>query len=495
MKTLLKKYSSSSMLSKVKGIPYLMRIKNLAKKERAEVYIIGGVLRDIFLLGRFSKPDFDFAVSHNPLRFAKEFASLTKGKVVILDKVLRNVRVVLKRKNKVINYDFSGFRGKPFLEDLTKRDFTINTLAVKVNDYPKIKIEDHLGGLEDIRKKALRCAGKASFADDPLRIMRAFSLSALYDLKLIPETERFIVRYKNRLKETAPERVSEELFKVLSSKNTFRTFQEMDKLGVLDKLFPEIKRMKGVKQGGYHHLDVWPHSLETVRCFENSVLKTMAKGPVIADYLNEEVSQGRDRLQLIKFACLFHDIGKPKSKKVKSGRMSFYGHEKIGRDLVAGICRRMRMSSKEEDFIKNLVYLHLRPGFLADTKKLSQKAVYRFFRVAGDNAVAVIILCLSDWRATRGKLIDMAQRKRHERIMVKLIREYFEKKREKPLKRIVTGYDVMRKFKISPSPLVGKVLREIEEQRALNKVSSKRQAFEAAREIIKESYKDTVKVL
>ncbi len=474
---------------KIKSIPYFFRIKALAKKEKTEVYLVGGSLRDIFLLGGFSKPDFDFAVSRNPLRFAREFASLTKGKVVILDKALRNVRVVLKRRNEVVNYDFSRFRETPFLEDLKKRDFTVNTLAVKANDYPKIKIEDNLGGLKDIKKKSLRCAGKAVFTDDPLRIMRAFALSALYNLKLIPETEKLITRYKDRLVKTAPERISEEFFKILSSDNAFRIFQDMDKLGVLLCLFPEIKPMKKTKQGGYHHLDVWPHSLETVRCFEKSVIKKLGKDPVIAEYLNEEVSQGRNRRQLIKFACLFHDIGKPKSKKVKAGRMSFYGHEKIGRDLVAGICRKMKMSSKEEDFIKSLVYLHLRPGFLADTKTLSQKAVYRFFRRAGDNAAAVIILCLSDWRATRGPLIDMAQRKRHEKIMVKLIGEYFNKKEQKPLKRIVTGYDIMRRFKISPSPLVGRVLKEIEEQRALKKISSKKQAFEAAGEIIKKSGK------
>lgn len=258
----------------------------------------------------------------------------------------------------------------------------------------------------------------------------------------------------------------------------------MDNSGILGEFIPYIDKARGVFQGGYHHLDVWQHSLETLRQFEIFYKRKLCKDKDILDYLNEELAQDRTRKHIIKLACLLHDIGKPFAKKQKDKKTIFHTHEKIGRDLAEEIALKLRFSLKEKEFLKKLIFWHLRPGYLAGEKKPSYRAVYRFFHDTEEEGAGVIILSLSDWRATRGVLVDEKRRKKHERIMVNLIDHYFAEKKKVPLPKILNGYDIMRRFKLSPSPLIGKILKKVKEEQALGKVSTKNEAYKTAKKII-----------
>ncbi len=467
-------------LKEIKKIPYLSKIKKIAKKQDVEVYLVGGVLRDLFLAGGIQKPDFDFAVENNVEKFVQEFANQIKGRIVILDKVLRNIRVVKKKKDEIINYDFSAFRKKPFREDIKKRDFTINTLAVNINSYPVLKLIDFESGIKDLKKGIIRCVSEAAFRDDALRIMRAFSLQAKFNLKISRSTAELIKKYKHLLSEISPERISEELFKIFKNGRSYRLIKDMDNSSVFTRLFPQINPMRGIGKTGYHHLDVWGHSVETLKCFESLYIRRVQKNRDIKKYLFEEVAQSRNRLELIKFACLFHDIGKPKAMVRKEKKTLFHAHEKIGADMLDNISKRLRLSGKEAGFIKHLTLLHLRPGYLADTKRPSRRAVYRYFRDAGADAIGILLLSLADWRATRGPLTDLKKRRSHERIMFSLIDEYFKEKKKPPKKKLVTGNDIIKTLNIPPSPLVGKILKNINELQSLGKVKTKHQALKLA---------------
>ena len=462
---------------RIRKIPHLGRLKGLIKTYNADIFLVGGFLRDIFL-GVEAKFDFDFAVSKHVTKIAKEFSGIVKGRLVILDKKLRNIRVVLKKRQVIYNYDFSKFRGRSIEEDLERRDFTVNTLAVRINNFPKEDIMGHPAAKKDIERRILHCPYPESFADDPLRIMRAFSLSSLYGLRIDHKTQTLVKKYKNLLKNVAGERLAEELFKIFSARFSYDTVKLMDKLSMLASIFPEIKPMIGLNQGEYHHLDVWKHSLESLRCFETLVNKQLSKDKLILSYLKETVAQKRTREQLIKFACVFHDIGKPKAKRKKKKKTLFYSHEKIGRDLIEHTCRRLRFSLKEEEFVKRLIYFHLRPGHLAGTKLPTQRAVYRYFRDTKEDALGVLLLSLGDWRATRGPLTSTRRRRKHEKVIFSLVEGYLHKKSEKPLKKLINGFDVMRKLKIHPSPVVGSILKKIDELYALNKINTKKQALE-----------------
>lgn len=473
---------------KINKILYLNKLKKLACQHHCDLYLVGGFLRDIYLKKPL-KEDFDFTLAKNVLKFTKGFSGKIGARVVILDKVLRNVRVVLKKKKQVLHYDFSKFRGKNLVEDLERRDFTINTLAIKINDYPRVKLLDYLGAQKDLRRRLLRCASKYSLRDDPLRIMRAFSLQALYNLRIDIHTNQLIKKYRPLLAGVAQERIAEELFKIFSTDNSYRIIKSMDKLFIVEQIFPEIKPMKNLHQGRYHHLDVWNHSLETLRCFEKLVRKNLAKSEDIVSYLHQELAHKRKRIQLIKLACLLHDIGKPKAKIKKKKKTLFYGHEKIGADLTKGICQRLRLSFKEEEFVRKLVYFHLRPGYLADIKKPTRRAVYRYFRDTKDEAIGILITSLSDWRATRGPLTSPQRRRKHEKVIFTMMDEYFKKKKETPLKRLIDGYGLMAKFKLKPSPIIGKVLKHIEELQDLGKIKTKKEALNVAKKIIARSFK------
>src|SRR4030042_985332 len=191
----------------------------------------------------------------------------------------------------------------------------------------------------------------------------------------------------------------------------------MDDFSILKEIFPEIEPMRGLAQGRYHHLDVWRHSLEALRCFENLIAKDLAGNRQITYYLKENIAQNRARFQLIKLACLFHDVGKPKARIRKEKKTLFYGHEKIGLKMTEKILRRLKFSLKEEEFIKKLIFFHLRPGYLANTKKPSRRAVYRYFRDAKEEAIGILLLSLADWRATRGPLTNPGQRRKHEAVI------------------------------------------------------------------------------
>lgn len=472
--------------NKIRTIPHISKLKKLSRDYNVDIYLVGGFLRDIFLKAG-AKEDFDFALSRSTDKLARAFSKITKGRLVILDKALRNVRVVLKRGKKIYNYDFSKFRAKNIAGDLQKRDFTINTLAVKINTFPNVEVIDYLEAKKDIEKRILRCASLSSFIDDPLRIMRAFSLASIYNLRIEEETKELVKKYSSHLSDVAGERVAEELFKILSVAGSFRTLGLMDNLSILEKVFPEIRPMRNLGQGEYHHLDVWNHSLEALRCFEALTNRKFNRDLRLLSYLGQDVAQKRNRAQLIKFACLFHDIGKPKARRKKKKRTLFYSHEKIGQDLIEIICRRLRLSFREEEFIKRLIYFHLRPGYLADIKRPTQRAVYRYFRDTKEEAVGILLLSLADWRATRGPLTNSQRRSKHEKVLFSLIDEYFNKKSRKPVKRLVNGYDVMKRFKIGPSPVIGRILRKIEEAQALGQIKTRLKALEYASKIYSKS--------
>lgn len=467
----------------LKKIPYLSLISRIGVKIRINIWLVGGFLRDVYLKKRKVFLDFDFCVEKDVFSIAKQFAREVSSKIITLDEKQGSFRVIVKYKGMIYTYDFTLMRGESFKEDLSLRDFTINTLALNLNDKNKILL-DYLGARKDIDRKILRSVKEEVFLDDPLRILRAFSFMANYGFHLDKKTKDAIEKYRNILKNVSGERINEELFKIFSSDNSYFVISKMDNSGILSEIIPYIDKGRGVFQGGYHHLDVWQHSLETLRQFEIFYRRKLCKDKDIFDYLNEELAGLRKRIHIIKLACLLHDIGKPLAKKEKDKKTIFHTHEKIGRDLAHQIALKLRFSFKEREFLKKLIFWHLRPGYLAGEKSPSHRAIYRFFHDTEEEGVGVIILSLSDWRATRGVLIDEKRRKKHERVMVDLIDRYFAEKKKVPLPKIIDGYDIMRKFKLSPSPLIGKILKKVREEQALGKVSTKDEAYKAAKKII-----------
>ena len=449
------------------------------------IYLVGGYLRDL-QLGMETK-DFDFAVSRDALGLARSFAKRINGAYVLLDEEHGCARVVKKVNGQPHVYDFADFRAGTIEKDLALRDFTINTLSLdllKLEDSSEVSdvLVDARHGLRDIKERRIRQTSVKAFREDPLRMMRAFSLKAALGFSIELKTLNQIRKEKDLINGVSYERVRDELFKVLETGNAAAVLRSMDRMGLLERIIPQVRVMFACKQGTYHHLDVWPHSLETVAQLEG-VYRQVREDREVRDYLAESLGGNRSRLALMKLAALLHDIGKPDTRKRERGRVSFHGHEHVGKNIVRHIALMLKLSVRERHALEDMVRWHLRPGYLSNFKQPSEKAVYRYFRDARDEAVSVLLLSLADQRATRGPATTQSDQEHHENICLSLVRRHFARTKEQPLVRLINGDDLIRKLKLKPSPLFARILSEVEEKQSLGKIKTKKEALVLAGEL------------
>ena len=445
-------------------------------------------MRDLILAREKVNPDFDFAVKKGAITFGRALASKLRLGFVVLDKEHGACRLVKKIGAQTYTFDFTDFRGQDLEKDLGKRDFTINSIALELekvfgNQDLSSALIDPCGARKDLKSKVIRLAGRASFREDPLRILRAFSFAGRLGFRIDQETLKEAKARKAQLAKVSFERVRDELFKIFDSQEAYDCLLVLDKLKILEIIFPELKKMAGIGQGPYHHLDVKQHTLESVRQME-LILKNI-KEQEVQDFLDTYICSDRSRRQLLKLAALLHDIGKPKTLRRKKGRITFHGHERVGVFLSEDIAKRLKLSNDESYSLRKIILCHLRPGFLADSDNPTARAKFRFFRDAGREALSVLLLSLADQRATQGPLTTAEGRLRHERVVSRLIREKLEKSKKKEEPRLLNGNDLMKKFKLAPSPLIGKILAGIEELQAIGKIKTKAEAFKAAARLAK----------
>ena len=407
-------FTINCLCPSLKITPQLQIIRDIAGRRKVEVHLVGGFCAII--------------VSETPGRtLILPWKRMPWTSRAFLPAALKGVRRAgpgtrlrprgQKSDGKIWTFDFSDFRARSFRQDLTLRDFTINTLSMdlaklngstrlpalsktrlpalsktklpalskKLPALSKTRLEDVLAdgkkGLRDLRAKRIRRVAVKAFRDDPLRLLRAFSLSAILDFKIEPQTLAQIRREKNLLRGVSYERIRDEIFKILETERAAAALKAMDKAGLLDKVIPQVKVMYHCAQKGtYHHLDVWPHSLEVVAQFDN-VVREMGNNPDVVEYLNESLGGNRTRRALLKLIALLHDIGKPETRKEAGrGKLTFYGHERVGKNIVTYIARMLKLSTGERHALEDMVLWHLRPGYLSNFQKPSEKSIYRYLR-------------------------------------------------------------------------------------------------------------------
>ncbi len=467
---------------------------NTSDKLSAEIFIVGGIIRD-FLLKRISPEvpfvEIDFAVKRDTEKLARIFAKDIGGNFILLDEKTSTFRVILKGRY-TYQFDFSRFRADTIEEDLFLRDFTINAMAFNLNGLKAesaLEFIDPCGGMRDLEKKEVRAVSEHSFPDDPLRIIRAFRFAVNLGFKIDPDILKCAKEYAHLLRGVSGERITEELYKIICSEDSYSWISRMDETGILEVIFPVIGEMRDVNQGPYHHLDIWRHSLEALKEFE-CVLAEFSHNEILSkkikDYLDIELGGERSRLFILKLGTLFHDIGKPRAKEItEENKIRFIGHERIGAKLVSGIAENLRLSSKEKNSLERLVNLHLRPGCLVDTQDISPRAKLRFFRAAEEDSVALILLALSDKRATRGPLTTAESQITFSKYLTGVIKDYFyQKELVKPVK-LLDGDQIMRILGIPPGKAVGNILDRLEEAQVEKKVNTEEEAEEFIRHMFK----------
>ena len=263
----------------------LNNIFELSRKKKLKVYIVGGLLRDIILNRSKQDLDIDFAVRRQAISFSRKLAAILNAGFVILDRDNGCARLVKKTKDRLYFLDFTDFRGRLITEDLGKRDFTINALAIELESFLKVlktkgkkrinflinALIDPYQGLVNLRSGVIKAINNYVFDDDALRILRAFSLSCVLNFKIETKTLKLAVKKKNKLKAISSERIRDELFKIMSSSRAFEFLTQLDRHRIIDIIIPQIKAMRRLQQGPYHHLDVWGHTLATVKHLEKII--------------------------------------------------------------------------------------------------------------------------------------------------------------------------------------------------------------------------------
>ncbi|MBE9547395.1 MAG: CCA tRNA nucleotidyltransferase [Proteobacteria bacterium] len=462
--------------------------------EGRPLYVAGGAIRDR-ILKRYS-PDIDIVVPSGARELALDFARRSGGTYILLDDepCRKTERVVVKSHDETLVFDFTKMRGASIEEDLGERDFTINAMALPLMDYLEGSFDsliDPFGGRDDICKKRIAVISDETFRDDSLRMVRAFRFAAQLGFEIDIKTRKSIVQNRGRLKEVSWERIRDEFFNLLSVYSCAPFVIDMDGLGLLEEIFPEILSMKGVRQNGYHHLDVWGHTLLTLEKIEFVMREPEdyfgEYAPNFNEYLDSGFVPGRSRESIIKFAAIFHDSGKPEARSEDTdGRVRFLGHEDAGKKIAEEAARRLKLSNREIGFVKDMVGDHMYLINLAFLGALSQKSILRFFRKHTEEFRAYFILFLADSMATLGPDVPEDRIPKSKRMTKEMLDIYYgEIKPRIETPPLITGRDLIDKFGLSPDPFLGKILGKVEDARMEGRIKDREEAIRYAGKIIR----------
>ena len=409
-------------------------ILNKLNEEGFDAYIVGGCVRDK-LLG-LHPHDYDITTSAKPneiKRVFKDFKTILIGEEfgtvgVLIDETLYEVttfRIDGKYLNfrKPENVTFS----KSLREDLKRRDFTINAMAMDSSG----ELYDPFGGKKDLDDKVLRAVGNPyeRIKEDAIRILRAIRFAGRFDFYIEDELFDAISFERKLLKKISPERIFDEFSKMITSERPSYYLLLMDETGVLDVIFPELKRTVGFSQfSPYHDKTLFDHLV----CVMDEVKPDLA----------------------LRLAALFHDISKVDTLSIgEDGRGHFYGHEVLGADLVSEILKRYRVSNKIIDKVKILILDHMKVH-----SEMTDKALRRQIkRVGRDNVLDLYDLLIADCRCTRIDRDASFIIKRKNR--VKELLDEKEMKKEKFLE--INGNDI-KALGFKEGKIIGKILKDLE---------------------------------
>ncbi len=433
----------------IKKYNFLQQAAELTGKMNVKTFIVGGFVRDLIL--KKECKDIDFLIIGDVMTYAQTFANQLGIKDIVVYRTFGTAHFVYDG----INFEFVAARKesykrssrKPevtdgtFLDDISRRDFTINTLAVSIMKDNFGDVIDQFNGLSDIENKIIRTPidPKITFDDDPLRILRAFRFASQLNFKVDDSVMQAAEEFRERLEIVSQERKTDEFLKILKSPKPSIGLNLLQQSKVMEVIFPEISVMIGVEQRkDYHHKDVFYHTLEVV---DNISLRT------------DDV--------WLRFSALVHDIAKPKTKKFVEGiGWTFHGHEEIGARMMRSIFKRMKLPFNKLEYIEKLIRLHLRPIALVKDD-VTDSAIRRLVVAADENLEDLITLCRADITSKNPEKVERYLQ--NYEIVMKKVLEVQEKDKLRAFQSPVSGEVIMQVCKIKPSKKVGEIKTAIEE--------------------------------
>ena len=425
-------------------------ISNEADKLKLETYVVGGYVRDL-ILNKKLKKDIDIMCVGSGIDLA----------IQVQKRINPNMKVnIFKRYGTaMINYEnyqieFVGSRRESyskdsrnpnveygsFIDDMLRRDFTINTLAVSLNKENYGELVDTFNGIKDIDRKVIVTPKNPdkTFSDDPLRMLRAVRFSSQLGFNIDDNTRKSIKEYSQRLEILSPERIADEVNKILMSNNPSVGFIELEKLNLLKYIIPELIDLKGIEEiEGQTHKDNFYHTLEVV----------------------DNISFTTDNLWL-RWAALLHDIGKAPTKKFhKKIGWTFHGHEFIGSKMVRKIFERLSLPLNDIlKYVQKIVMMSSRPIIISDDI-VTDSAVIRLIYDAGDSIEDLLTLCEADITTKNEEKSKKYQN--NFKVVRKKILDVEKKDNIRNFQPPVSGEIIMNHYKIKPCKEIGLIKEKI----------------------------------
>ena len=427
------------------------QIGEIADELGMECYVVGGYVRDIFL-ERPSK-DIDVVVVGSGIAIAEALGKrLGKGAHVSVFKNFGTAQL----KYRGTEVEFVGARKesythdsrKPIVEngtledDQNRRDFTINALAVCLNNARYGQLVDPFDGMADMRERIIRTPldPDITFSDDPLRMMRCIRFATQLNFYIDDETFDSLSRNVERIGIISKERIADELNKIILSPTPSKGFVELDRSGLLPLIFPELSALQGVEtKNGRAHKDNFYHTLEVL----------------------DNISQQTDNLWL-RWAALLHDIAKPATKRwePKVG-WTFHNHNFVGERMIPNIFRTMKLPMNEKmKYVQKMVSLHMRPIVIAD-EEVTDSAVRRLLFEASDDIDDLMLLCEAD---ITSKNMERKQRFLNNFQLVRQkLKDLEERDRIRNFQPPISGEEIMETFGLAPCQQVGSIKSAIKD--------------------------------
>jgi putative nucleotidyltransferase with HDIG domain len=446
------------------------------------VWIVGGAVRDAAL--EVDVDDLDLAVAGDPGAVAKAIAAALGEHAFELSAEFGTWRVVAPARGWQI--DVTALRGESIEADLGERDFTIGAVAVAPAGGEPI---DPYDGLGDLERRLLRAVGPQSFEADPLRLLRAARLAAELDLQIDPATAALARAVAARAAEPAGERQLTELRQLLGGPAPLRGLALLDELGLTAVVLPEVANLRGVEQGPNHHLDVHDHTLavleHTLEVERELDRFAGERAEEVAALLAEPLADEMTRGTALRFGALFHDIAKPATRAERDGFVGFKGHDKVGAEVIGGICARLRASRRLTQHLQALTLHHLRLGFLIPEVPLAPRRVHEYLRATDPVSVDVTLLTIADRLSARGAgpLARPEMVQAHLDLAREMIGAGLDWRRDGPPPPLLRGDELAAELGIGPGPELGELLAELEAAQYAGEVSDRAGAVLHARQV------------
>ncbi len=482
---------------------FILDLSDVVRDMQEHVYVVGGAVRDALL--RRPLKDIDLVTTDKGIKLGRKIANHFKGDFYILDDERDVARVLIDTPDGKIVIDISGLRAVDLAADLADRDFTVNALAVDLKGDLN-QLIDPLGGAQDLITKRLRRCSPTSITNDPIRILRGIRQSIQFGMRLDPDTLQDMKVNAERLHEPSPERIRDELVKLLSLPKPTAALRVADNLGVLQVILPELSAQHDLQQAHPHIHDVWNHTLAVMDALNHIASTIMPNrtddtaaqfnlGMIVValdryrtrlqDHLTTIWSDERPHRALLMLTALFHDIGKALTEPTRDerGRIAYPNHEIIGAEVANDRLTDLKFSNAERKFVVSLVQSHIERVMWHDT--LTPLDIYRFWK-RGQEGIDLILLSFADYLGTTGHTYDQAlwlHLVENAQILLDAYFEHYDELVNPPA--LLNGDDLMATLGLPPGPVIRDLLELIREGQVAGIIYSTEDALQQAREFLK----------